>query len=130
MALKTNSKKAMENLYNYIRDYAEDYLVTDYNITPAEISTKTGLYKAIYNIFKAEKNPAGEYYRRTPEGKVFEEWASGLALGGLFCFWYNRSAAKDLAGILEQTEAESSKYSQEASQELLTNLIYREVSRA
>lgn len=129
MALRTNSKKAMENLYNYIREYSEDYLQDNYSIDAAAIATKAGLYKTIYNIFRQEMRPDNSYYSRYPEVVVFGQWASGLAMGGLFCYYYNREAVKDLAGILEETETESAKYKESDAEDLLTSLIYREVRK-
>lgn len=125
MGLRTNSLKAMINLQNYIRDYSEDYLVENYEIDPAEIETKTGLYTAIYNIYREE---VGKWSRK-PEQIAFKDWAQGLAMGGLFCYYYNREAVKDLAEILEETEAETAKYSEDKAEEMLTWLIYREVSK-
>ena len=129
MALRTNSKKAMENLYNYIRDYSEDYLQDSYNIDAATIENKAGLYKAIYNIFRQEMHPERLYYSRYPEIVCFKDWASGLAMGGLFCYYYNREAVKDLAGILEETAEETNKYTEDRAEDLLTSLIYREISK-
>lgn len=129
MALRTNSKKAMENLYNYIRDYSEDYLQDSYSTDPATIESKSGLYKAIYNIFRQEMRPDCPYYSRKPEIVCFKDWASGLAMGGLFCYYYNREAVKDLAGILEETEEEASKFTEDRAEELLTSLIYREIRK-
>jgi len=125
MGLKTNSNQAMSNLYNYIREYSEDYLVYDYEIPAAEVETKTGLYKAIYKIFCEEFGR----WNRKPEQIAFTEWAQGLALGGLFCYYYNREAVKDLGHILEETEAEAAKYTEEKAESLLTYLIYREISK-
>ena len=127
MALRTNSKKAMENLYNYIRDYSEDYLEENYNLE--KLDSKKALYTAIYEIFKSEMRPECPYYRRYPEQEVFKQWAQGLAMGGLFCYYYNREAVKDLAGILEETEEEANKFSEERAEELLTYLIYREIKK-
>lgn len=129
MALRTNSKKAMENLYNYIREYSEDYLQDNYSIDPATIESKAGLYQTIYDIFRQEMRPECPYYSRKPERVCFTDWASGLAMGGLFCYYYNREAVKDLAGILEETETESAKYKESDAEDLLTSLIYREVRK-
>ena len=127
MALKTNSKQAKANIYNYIREYSEDYLQDDYGIEPEAISTKAGLYKTIYNIYREEMRPDCPYYKRYPDQVVFKEWAQGLAMGGLFCFYYNREAREDVAQILQETPEEAQKYSEERAEELLTYLIYREV---
>lgn len=129
MALRTNSKKAAENIYNYIREYSEDYLQDNYSIDPATIESKAGLYQTIYDIFRQEMRPDNSYYSRYPEVVVFGQWASGLAMGGLFCYYYNREAVKDLAGILEETEAESAKFTEDKAEDLLTGLIYREIKK-
>ena len=131
--LKANSKKAKENLYNYIREHSEDHLLIDWGYTPEQIESKKDLYKAIYNAFLVEKQPTCAYYSRYPEGKVFEEWASGLACGGLFCYYYNREPAADIAEILEETPEEVERYNNRSRSEqesFLTSLIYREISRA
>ena len=127
MALKTNSKQAMSNLYNYIREYCEDYITESYE--QENLDSKKALYTAIYEIFKSEMHPECPYYRRYPEQEVFKQWAQGLAMGGLFCYYYNREAKKDLAGILEETEEEASKFTEERAEELLTYLIYREITK-
>ena len=133
MALRSNSKKALENIYNYIREYSADYLTDNYGTDAEAISSKRGLYTAIYNTFREEMRPECPYYRRQPEQKVFADWAAGLAMGGLFCYYYNREAAADLATILEQTEEERAKlakrYSETDAEQTLTYLIYREIKK-
>ena len=130
--LRTNSKRAKENLYNYIREHSEDHLLIDWGYTPEQIESKADLYRAIYKAFQEEKQPQCSYYSRYPESRVFEEWASGLACGGLFCYYYNREPAADLAAILEETPEEAERYSnrgRDEAERLLTSLIYREISR-
>ena len=61
---------------------------------------------------------------------IFEDWARGLALGNLFCYYYNRSAKDDLGKILEESEEEKAKYTEQEAEELLTRLIYREMENA
>lgn len=127
MALKTNSKKAKENLHKYIMQ-AADYIRTDYNPETygnEDLTTYSGTARAVYTIFKAEKQHDKS---RTTEQRLFEDWASGLALN-LFDY-YLEDATETLGDILEQTPEERNKYTAEQSEQLLTNLIYREVSRA
>lgn len=126
MGLRTNSLRAMINLQNYIRNYSEDYLIDNYEMNPAEIETKTGLYTAIYNIFRDE---VGKWSRK-PEQAAFTDWAQGLAMGGLFCYYYNREAVEDLGEILEESAAERAKFEEEEAEKMLTWLIYREISKA
>ena len=132
--LKSRSKEAAANLYNYIREYSEDYLQDNYSIPAGEIKTKTALYKAIFNIFLQEMRPDAPYNRRRSEERVFYDWAQGLAMGGLFCYYYNREAAADVSEILEETPEDVAKYKnkykdESKAEELLTHLIYREISR-
>ena len=70
--------------------------------------------------YELEKNKSAVY-------DVFKNWAQGLALGQLFCYYYNRSAVDDLAEILEENETEKLKYSEKEAEEMLTNLIFREI---
>lgn len=124
--LRTNSKQARENLKKYIVDNFDPSNYDDITITNdtdfAEIA------KAIYNTFKAEK-PYKTGYK--PEAVIFEDWAQGLPSILDTCYYYNRSAIDDLSEILEQTETEKAKYKDErAAEKLLTNLIYREITKA
>lgn len=51
-------------------------------------------------------------------------------MGNLFCYYYNRSAVDDLGEILEETDEEKAKYSEQQAEELLSRLIYREMEEA
>ena len=57
---------------------------------------------------------------------LFEDYAAGLPLGGLFDY-YLHSAIDTLGDILEESEAEREKYSEEEAEKMLTRLIYREM---
>lgn len=119
--LKANSKKARQNLMNYIADYAID------KVEEYQELENTDPVAAVYEIFFQEKDPHNGYNSRYPEYTVFKEWAQGLAMNGLFCYYYNRSAKDDLAGILEETEEEKERYTEEEAAEMLTRLIYNRV---
>lgn len=123
--LKTNSKKARENVMQYIRDWDMDYLQERDEHLKDDASDEE-VCKLIYSIFKSETDGDN---RRLSEQELFYDWAQGLALGGLFCYYYNRSAVEDLGNILEQTEEQRNKYSESDSEWLLTTLIYGEVTR-
>lgn len=124
--LKTNSKQARENIRNYIIAHYDpdgfDFEETDDFNTIAH---------NIYTTFQAEK-----YYswhnaklRGMSMQDLFREWAAGLPSILDTCYYYNRSAVDDLAAILEETDTEKSKYSEQSAEMLLTNLIYREIMR-
>ena len=127
--LKTNSKKASENLRAYILEHADG---TNYGVNLENENFST-VAKFIYNCFIDEKYKGAEsYYTRQKMSlqDVFEEWASGLPSVLDTCYYYNRSAVDDLGAILEQTETEKAKYNEQESEKLLTYLIYREIKKA
>ena len=81
-------------------------------------------------IFCEEKSYEIKKNYGIPTFEVFRDWAQGLALGNLFCYYYNRSAVDDLGAILEETEEEKSRYSEQEAEEMLTRLIFREMQKA
>lgn len=128
--LKTNSKKARENIVEYIRqdlDYIEERAA--YDAPAVDIYTAPGLCAYIWDIFQAEKGPEIVRAYRGNTVKAFEAWAQGLALGGLFCYYYNRRAVDDLGAILEETESERERFTETEAENLLTRLIYAEINR-
>ena len=111
------TKQEMSNTLKYIRDYTEDYLVCDYEVPEKDIKTDKGLCSTLYDIFLKEY---GHEIRRKPEYMAFQSWAQGLAMGGLFCFWYNRNAKDDLKTIT----GKSIRRSESECEIALTNYIY------
>lgn len=95
--LKTNTKKAAENIRVYIVN----------NFTPEGYT----------------ENPPQEWH----EIAAFNDWAAGLQGVLDTCYFYNRSAVDDLAAILEETDEEKARYTEEQAEKTLTNLIYREL---
>jgi hypothetical protein len=136
MALKTNSKAAKLNIRNYIKEWSLDTLEERNDWSRKEGGKAWNLDKieniaaAIMDIFRDEKPVSDEYaYRaRMSEYDVFKEWASGLSMGGLFCYYYNREAVEDVKQILQETDSEAARFTESEAEELLTRLIYREVS--
>ena len=122
--IKSNSKLAKQNIFSYIKEHATDYLSDNYGIEASDDE----LYAVIWSIFEKEARPHEAYNARKPLQLVFEEWASGLAMGSLFDFWYNRPAVDDLAAILEESPEEAAKYTEADAEKMLTRLIYREIS--
>lgn len=127
MALKTNSKKAKENIWKYIEtdlDYINEYG----DDIKATAGNKEEIATAIYNIFEGEKHHR-EGFGYTKQ-ELFKEWAQGLALGGLFdYYYYNRDAVEILGDILEETEEERERFTDEEACDMLTYLIYREIEK-
>lgn len=126
--LKTNSKKAIENIKNYI---VNNFDFTNYDGYTDEKKPETfsEMAKFIYKCFTEEyryNNDNGRY----SEQAIFFDWCSGLPSVIDTCYFYNRSAIDDLAVILEESEAEKAKYKESDAEKLLTNLIYREIKKA
>ena len=121
--LKTNSKKAIENIRAYILD---NYTPEAYNLP--ETSDFRTAAKEIYRCFYIEKRDNAEW-GRVAEAVIFADWCGGLPTVIDTCYYYNRSAVDDLGAILEETESEKALYSETEAENLLTKLIYREIMR-
>lgn len=120
--LRTNSKQARENIKRYI---IENF--TPENYTDEEITGFENIAKFILDVFKSEYyNVTGRY----TQAEAFKNWCSGLPSVLDTCYYYNRSAVEDVKKILDETDEEASKYTEQQAEELLTSLIYRELARA
>ena len=122
--LKTNSKKARENIRAYIVDCynPENYDLPACNDFPT-------IARNILQTFRKER-PAEGTFSRMSEGERFTDWASGLPSILDTCYYYNRSAVDDLGMILEETEEEKARFTESQAESLLTSLIYRELMKA
>lgn len=125
--LRTNSKKVSENIRDYIMQ-DKDYLIERND--GKELSTVDEYLTLAWNIFYDEKRYEIERNYCCASYPIFKDWASGLALGGLFCYYYNRSSVDDLGAILEETEEEKARYTEQQAEDLLTRLIFREIEKA
>ena len=124
--LKTNSKKARGNIQQYIIDN-----FTPESYTDEIIEGFKNVARFIIDTFRSEKySMAADYkYYKGSEYAAFIDWCSGLPTVLDTCYYYNRSAVDDLGTILEETEAEKSRYAEEQAENTLTALIYRELIR-
>lgn len=124
--LKTNSKKARENIKTYI---VNNFTPEDHTDNPPQEFPEIARF--ILDTFKSEKYhlPQDFRYYHHNEGAAFADWCAGLAGVLDTCYYYNRSAVDDLAAILEETEEEKARYTEEQAECLLTSLIYRELNR-
>ena len=58
---------------------------------------------------------------------LFEDWCAGLPSILDTCYYYNRSAVDDMGNILEESDTEKAKYTEQQAEKRLTQLIYREI---
>jgi hypothetical protein len=120
--LKTNSKKAKENIQKYIVNHFDG---TGYTDTPPEEWQQIAPF--IIDTFRSEKYSCKEAYRYygNCELAAFIDWCAGLPSVLDTCYFYNRSAVNDLGDILEETQTEKNKHSEPDAEQCLTRLIYR-----
>ena len=128
--LRVNCKKAVENIKRYITD---NFDCSEYSEIK-EPTTFDAIAETIYTVFHSEKR-----YILKPvwalkmddmtEYEIFRDWCQGLPSILDTCYYWNRSAIKDLGEILEETEEERNRFSESQSEEKLTQLIWREIVR-
>lgn len=127
--LRSNSKKAINNIKNYIM---VNYNPDGYEEGSPEknASDFREIAACILKDVKRVKGYEVIKYRRYSWQDAFVDWASGLP--GLLdtCYYYNRSAVDDLAQILEESEAEKAKYDESQAETMLSRLIFRELNKA
>lgn len=123
--LRTNTKKARENIRAYI---VTNYDPSNYDLTTAP-ETWPEIAAHILDTFRAEKYwcMADRRYYGGSEQRAFADWAAGLPTILDTCYFYNRSAVDDLGAILEESESEKAKHSEHDACICLTHLIYREL---
>ena len=132
--LKTNSKKAKENIKKYIMENtaaafmeAARYAKNNEEIFPYNDNKFIDRAAFIWDKFNREKS---ETYKKSyfvyHKYEVFKDWGQGLACGCLFEFLLHK-AVDDLGAILEETETETEKYTEDQASEKLFQLLYREI---
>lgn len=124
--LRTNTKKANENIRAYIMD---NFAPESYTDNPPE--DFPGAAAFILDAFRAEKFhlPQDMRYYHNNEFAAFTDWCQGLPSVLDTCYYYNRSAVDDLGAILEETEEEKVRFSESEAEGRLTWLIYRELGK-
>lgn len=120
--LRTNSKKAKENIERYIIEHF-DYTGHEKENEPTP-ETYKDICKCIYNTMISEKL----YAKETNNYATFKSWCQGLPSILDTCYYYNRSAINDLKEILEESDEEASKFGESEAEERLTYLLYREIT--
>ena len=125
--MRSTNKKVIVNIQNYI---IENTTLDEsgYDVTVSGTDFKNHA-KVIYNIFMDEVGK-WQVKRTVPEFEAFKNWCQGLPSALDTCYYYNRSAVKDLSAILEQSEAEAARYTEEKAEQMLTWLLYREIKKA
>lgn len=127
--LKTNSKKARENIRAYIMDNVDT--VDSTFKEPATFEEAAALIYAAFYLecgFTCDRAGMLAYFGSFQDAFVY--WCSSLPSYFDALYYYNRSAVDDLGAILEETEEEKARYSETDAADLLTRLVYREITKA
>ncbi len=119
--LKTNSKKARENVRAYILKHFDP---SDYNEWAGSANDFHAVACFILDTCQTEKQ-----YGYLRGFKMFLDWCQGLPSVLNTCYFCDRSAVADLAEILEETEEEAKRYTESDAEKLLTLLIWREIEK-
>ena len=124
--LRTNSKKAAENIRAYI---VGGFSPEGYTDNPLQKFPEIAAF--ILDTFRSEKYgcPQDVRYYHGSEAAAFADWCAGLPSILDTCYFYNRSAVADLADILQETPEEAARYTGQDAGQLLTWLIYRELKK-
>jgi len=121
--MKTNCKKAVDNIRAYI---IRNITVENYNYNQPTNFKEAA--KIIVDCFWHEYMHGYNLKRNHQE--CFVDWLSGLPSVFDSCYYYNRSAVDDLGSILEETEEEKARYNDTQAADILSRLIYREITKA
>ena len=119
--LKSNCKKAKENIRTYIMNHSD---FNGYGLE-SEPQTFKETASALMEIFHDEKLKHNRNIKNYQD--EFIDWLQGLPSVFDSLYYYNRSAVADLGDILEETENERRKFSEQKAERILSCLIYREL---
>ena len=122
--LKSTCKQALENIRAYILKNVDVSNYEELN----EPKTFPEASEIIINTFYDEYMKG--YNLNRNRFNCFCDWLAGLPSVFDSLYYYNRSAVDDLGEILEETEEEKAKYTEEEAEKTLSWLIYREVTKA
>lgn len=123
MALKTNSKKAKENIRAYVTN---NFLAYDYTSYDTFEETARHIFKMFRDEYLDGTKPG--WFKSIQD--AFTQWTQGLSGGGVFDFWTYKSDCNpvDILGkILEETENEKARFNEDQAAATLTYLIYKEI---
>ncbi len=119
MALKTNSKVVRERIQEYIRESVSEEEFEGIERPFPEVA------RYVMDAFEFAVRGKRPVYNMQ---EYFEPWLKGLPFGlGNYYIGCYESAIDILGDILEETEEERNRFSQEQAEHLLASLIYREL---
>lgn len=129
--LKSNTKKARKNIKQYIINYCYIEGLDLEKMTEQEIAEAIAyrFRRAKLENYNCSIDEVLKHFYNNSVYAAFKDWMQGLPCGGLGCYYYNRSAKKDVMQILEETEEEANKFTEEEAEEKITSLLYSYIFR-
>lgn len=130
--LRTNSKKAIEHIKKEIvesYEAAEEYFSFEGRETKKEFPD---ICRDILGAFNLEKLEGNKIYMsgRVSRSEMFADWMAGLPTAFPVADDIFLCSAVDFLGkILEETEAEKGKYTDEKAEKLSCSLLFRELEK-
>ena len=127
--LKSNSKKAIENIKLYIM---KNYDPSNYDINSDEQNAGTFKEVATCILKDLKRVKENEFlrFKNYTWQDAFIDWASGLPSILDTCYYYNREAVEDLGEILEESETEKARFTESEAENMLSKLLFRELVNA
>ena len=122
--IRSNCKKAITNIRNYILNHSD---FDGYGIEEPKTWQETA--ESLMHVFFEEYFKHQHRFFKTYQ-ECFISWLQGLPSVIDSCYYYNRSACDDLGEILEETEAEKARYTEDKAEYVLSALIWREIFKA
>lgn len=126
--IKSNSKKALERIRQYIVDGFHDSDFESWNgVNVTDLKTISRIILADFERVTG----CDYYYRKYTNQDRFVDFTRGLPSLVDCGFWCGCDSGKDLlAAWLEETETEKNKYSEDDACIMIARLIYRELTKA
>lgn len=124
--LRTNSKKAIENIKNFVMKETS-FEGLGYEGIKKDPETFSEMGRLVWSVYFAEVGKWNNH--REPLQVNFKNWLAGLPSCGLGDFFCKYSAVDLLGDILEETEEEKARYTEEQAETTLSYLIYREIAK-
>lgn len=128
MALRTNTKQVKEKIKNYITDGFHDSDFESWN--EIKINDYNTICEVILSTFYAEKVHHDSYFKagRCSIQDLFFDWCAGLPNILDTDYYYSVNAVDLVGDILEQTETEKAKYTEDQAEKCMTYLLWRELN--
>lgn len=124
--LRTNSKKAKENLVNYLINGARDcdYIITEGVSNENILFSIASTFNKVMLGYNIHHQSILRCYYRNNLFKAFEEWCAGLC-SAIDTTYYLHSAVDTLGDILEETTEERNKFTEDQAEDMITRLLFR-----